>query len=71
MICTPYDLYCSPNIVRVMIARRMKWAEHVARTGDGRGAYIVLLGRPESRRLFGRSTCKLDDNIKMVFPEVG
>ena len=67
-------MYCSPNIVRVVKSRRMKWVEHVARTGDGRGAYSVLLGRSEIRRLFGGSTCKLEiilKCIKMVVPEVG
>jgi hypothetical protein len=41
------DLYSSPNIVRVIKSRRMRWAGHVARMGEGRGAYRVLVGRPE------------------------
>jgi hypothetical protein len=53
------------------ISRRIKWAEHIARTGDGRGAYSILVGRPESRRLFGRSTCKWDGIIIMDVEEVG
>ena len=51
-----HDMYCSLNAVRAIKSRRMKLAEHVARTGDGRGAYIVLVGRPEVRSLLGRST---------------
>jgi hypothetical protein len=48
------DLYSSPNIVRVIKSRRMRWAGHVARMGEGRGAYRVLVGRPEGRRPLGR-----------------
>ena len=43
------DLYSSPNIVRVIKSRRMKWAGHVARTGEERGVYRVLLGKPKGR----------------------
>jgi hypothetical protein len=41
------DLYSSPNIIRVIKTRRMRWAGHVARMGEGRGAYRILVGRPE------------------------
>jgi hypothetical protein len=44
-----HDLYSSPNIVRV-IKSRMSWAGYVARMGEGRGAYRVLVGRPEGKR---------------------
>jgi hypothetical protein len=47
-------LYFSPNIVRVIKSRRMRWAEHVARMGEGRGFYRVLFGRPEGKRPLGR-----------------
>ena len=43
------DLYCSPNIVRVLKSRRMRWAGHVARMGDRRGIYRVLVGKHEER----------------------
>jgi hypothetical protein len=48
------DLYSSPNIIRVIKSRRMKWARHVARMGERRGAYRILVGRPEGRRPLGR-----------------
>ena len=41
------DLYCSPNVVRVIKWRRMRWAGHVARMGEERGVYRVLVGKPE------------------------
>jgi hypothetical protein len=52
------DLYSSPNIIRVIKWRRMKWAEHVARMGAKRGAYRILVGRPEGRRPLGRPRCR-------------
>jgi len=48
------DLYCSPNIVRVMKSRRMRWVGHVARMGKERGVYRFLVGKPEGRRPLGR-----------------
>jgi hypothetical protein len=45
-----HDLYSSPNVVRVIKSRRMRWAGHVARMGEGRGSYRVLVGRPEGKR---------------------
>jgi hypothetical protein len=45
-----HGLYSSPSIVRVIKARRMRWAGHVARTGEVRGAYNIFVGRPEGRR---------------------
>jgi hypothetical protein len=48
------DLYSSPSIIRVIKSRRMRWAGHVARMGEKRGAYRSLVGRPEGRRSLGR-----------------
>ena len=48
------DLYSSPNIFRVIKSRRMRWAGHVARMGERRGAYSVLVGKPEGKRPLGR-----------------
>ena len=59
------DLYSLPNIVRVVKSRRMKWAGHVARMGEGRGVHRVLVGKPEGKRPLGRPRCRWEDNIKM------
>jgi hypothetical protein len=48
------DLYCSPNIVRVIKSRRMRWEGRVARLGERRGVYGVLVGKPEGKRPLGR-----------------
>jgi hypothetical protein len=59
------DLYSPPNIIRVIKSRRLRWAGHVARMGEERGAYRILVGRPEGRRPLGRPRCRWKDNIKM------
>ena len=64
-------LYYSPNIVRVIKSRRMGWAGHVARMGEGRGVYGVLVGKVERRRPLGRPRRRWEDNIKMDLQEVG
>jgi hypothetical protein len=66
-----HSLYSSPNIVRVIKSRRMRWVDHVARMGEGRGAYRVLVGRPEGKRSLGRPRRRWEGNIKMDFREVG
>jgi hypothetical protein len=58
-------LYSSPCIVRVIKARRMRWAGHVARVREVRSAYNILVGRPEGRRPLGRPRRRWEDNIKM------
>jgi hypothetical protein len=65
------DLYSSPNIIRVIKSRRMKWAGHVARMGEGRDAYRTLVGRPEGKRPLGRPRRRWEDNIKMDLQELG
>jgi hypothetical protein len=65
------NLYSSPNIVRVVKSRRMRWAGHVARMGEGRGVYRVLVGKPEGRRPLGRPRHRWDNNIRMDLREVG
>jgi hypothetical protein len=49
----------------------MRWAGHVARVGEKRGAYRILVGRPEGRRPLGRPRRRWEDNIKMHMQEVG
>jgi hypothetical protein len=66
-----HDLYSSPNIVRVIKSRRMRWAGHMARTEEGRGVYRVLVGRPESKRPLGRPRPRWEDNIKLDLREIG
>jgi hypothetical protein len=66
-----HNLYSSPNIVRVIKERRMRWAGHMARRGDGRGAYRVLVGRTEGKRPLGRSRRRWEDNIKLDLREIG
>jgi hypothetical protein len=65
-----HDLYSSPNIVRVIKSRRMMWAGHLARMGEGRGVYRVLVGRPEGKRPLGRLRRRWEDNIKMDLGEI-
>jgi hypothetical protein len=66
-----HDLYSSPNIVRVIKSRRMRWAGHVARMGKRRGAYRVLVGRPKGKRPLERPRRSWEDNIKMDLGEIG
>jgi hypothetical protein len=66
-----HDQYSSPNIVRIIKSRRMRWVGHVARMGEGRGAYRVLVGRPEDKRPLGRPRRRWEDNIKMDLEEIG
>jgi hypothetical protein len=65
------DLYSSPTIIRILKARRMRWAEHVARMGEKRNAYRLLLGKPEGRRPIGRPRRRWLDNVRMDLVEVG
>jgi hypothetical protein len=65
------DLYCSPNIVRVIKWRRMRCAGHVARMGERRDVYRVLVGKPEGKRPIVRPRRRWKDNIKMNIQDVG
>ena len=58
------DLYSSPNIVRVIKSRRMRWAWHVERMGEERGMYRVLVGKPEGKRPLWRPRRRWVDNIR-------
>jgi hypothetical protein len=57
-------LYSSPNIYRVIKSRKMRWVGHVARTGERRGVYGVLVGKHEGKRPLGRPRLRWKDNIK-------
>ena len=64
------DLYSSPNIVRVIKSRRMRWAGHVARMGEEKGVFRVLVGKPKGKRPQGRPRRRWVDNIRMDLQEV-
>jgi hypothetical protein len=66
-----HSLYSLPNIVRVIKARRMRWAGHVARMGERRGVYRLLVGRSEGKSPLGRPGRRWEDNIKMGLREIG
>jgi hypothetical protein len=66
-----HSLYSSLNIVRVIKSRSMRWAGHVARMGEGRGVYRVLVERSEGKRPLGRPRRRWEDNIKMNPRETG
>ena len=65
------DLYSLPNIVQVVISRRMRLAGHVTRLGEDRGVHRVLVGKPEGKRPLERPRRRWEDNIKMDLQEVG
>jgi len=64
------DLYCSSKIIRVT-KLRMRWVGHVARMGERRGVYRVLVGKPEGKRPLGRPRRRWEDSIKMDLQEMG
>jgi hypothetical protein len=66
-----HGLYFSPSIITVIKARRMRWAGYVACMGEVRGAYNILVGRPEGGRPLGRPRRRWEDNIKMDLGEIG
>jgi hypothetical protein len=66
-----HNLYSSPNIVRMIKSRRMRWAGHVAQIREERGMYRVLVVKPEVKRPLGRPRHRWEDNIKVDLQEVG
>jgi hypothetical protein len=66
-----HNLYSSPNVVRVIKSRRMRWAGHVASMGEGRGVYRFFFVRPEGQRPLGRPRRRWEDNIKLDLREIG
>jgi hypothetical protein len=65
------DLYSSPNIIRMIKSRRMIWAGHVARIGETRNAYRILVGKLEGERPLGRPRRRWVDNIQIDLREIG
>jgi hypothetical protein len=66
-----HNLYSSPSIIRVIKSRRVRWVGHVARMGEKRYAYRILVGKPEGKIPLGRPRCRWVDNIKMDHREIG
>jgi hypothetical protein len=66
-LCSQNISVSSPNIIQVITSRRMTWPGHVARMGNRKGVYRVLVGRPEGQRQLGRPRHRWEDNIKMIF----
>jgi hypothetical protein len=66
-----HDLYSSPSIIKIIKARRMRWAGHVARMGEKRNVYRLLMGKPEGRRPLGSLRPRWMDNIRKDLVEVG
>ena len=69
--CAHNDLYVLPNIDGVIKTRRIRWTGYVARMGEGRGAYRVLVGKYERKRPLGKPRRRWEDNIKVHVQTVG
>jgi hypothetical protein len=66
-----HDLYSSSSIIRITRPRWTKWAGHVARMGEKRNVYRLLVGKPEGKRPLGRQRQRWVDNVKMDLAEIG
>jgi hypothetical protein len=66
-----HNLYSSPSIIRIIKSRRMRWAGHVARIGEKKNVYRLLVGKPEGKRTLGRPRSRWIYNIKMDLLEIG
>jgi hypothetical protein len=66
-----HNLYSSPSIIRIIKSRRMRLARHVARMGEKRNVYRLLVGKPEGKRPLGRPRRRWINNIKMDLLEIG
>jgi hypothetical protein len=66
-----HSLYRSPNIIRVIKSKRLRWAGHVARKEEGRSAFKILTGKPTGERPLGRPRRRWEDNIRMDLKEIG
>jgi hypothetical protein len=66
-----HNLYSSPDIIRQVKSRRMRWAGHVARMGEERKVYKVLVRKPEGKRPLGRPRRRWEDGVRMDIGEIG
>jgi hypothetical protein len=66
-----HNLYSSPDIIRQVKSRRMRWVGHVARMGEERKVYKVLVGKPEGKRSLGRPRRRWEDGVRMDLEEIG
>jgi hypothetical protein len=66
-----HSLYSTPSIIRIIKSRRMRWTGHVARMGEKRHAYRILVGQPEGKRPLGRPRRRWVDNIKIDLRKIG
>jgi hypothetical protein len=66
-----HNLYSSPSIIRIIKSRRIRWVEHVARIGEKRNVYRLLVGKPEGNRPLGRPRRRWIDNINMDLLKIG
>jgi hypothetical protein len=64
-------LYSSPNIIRQIKSRRMRWVGHVVGMGEERKVYSVLVGKPEGKRPLGRPRHRWEDGIRMDLSDIG
>jgi hypothetical protein len=66
-----HNLYSSPSVIRIIKLRKMRWVAHVARMGEKRNVYRLLVGKPYGKRPLGRPKRRWIDNIKMDLLEIG
>ena len=66
-----HNLYHSPNIVRVIKSKILRWAGYIVRMEEGRSAFNILTGIPEGKRPLGRLRRRWEDNIRMNLKEIG
>jgi hypothetical protein len=66
-----HNLYSSPDIIKQIKSRRMRWAGHVARMGEERKLYKILVGKPEGKRPLGRPRRRWEGGIRIDLTEIG